>query len=112
MGRVHDQRACTTSKRTFFIIVSLCEGLKQQSHPPCSHQKGAFGLDGEVKNTTRRHPTVAGSQKFGNSSRSMADTGLEAGAVGAIEAHANADLERGPQSPGPGSVHTGSVGHW
>ena len=32
-----------------------------------------------------------------------------AGAVEALAAHTNDHLERSPQSPGPGSAHTGSV---
>ena len=39
----------------------------------------------------------------------MVSSRLEAGAVGALAAHANDHLERSPQSPGPGSAHIGSV---
>ena len=40
----------------------------------------------------------------------MVASGLEAGAVGASTAYADAHLERCPQSPCPGSADTGSVG--
>ena len=40
----------------------------------------------------------------------MVSSGLEAGAVGVLAAHADAHLERGPQLPCPDSAHTGSVG--
>ena len=40
----------------------------------------------------------------------MASSGLEAGAIGASAAYADAHLERCPQSPCPGSADTGSVG--
>ena len=40
----------------------------------------------------------------------MVASGLEAGAAGVLAVHADAHLERGPQSPCPDSAHTGSVG--
>ena len=49
-------------------------------------------------------------QKVVNTTRAMVASGLEAGAAGVLAVHADAHLERGPQSPCPDSAHTGSVG--
>ena len=40
----------------------------------------------------------------------MVSSSLEAGPVGALAVHADAHLERGPQSPSPGSADIGSAG--
>ena len=49
-------------------------------------------------------------EKVVNTARAMVASGLEAGAAGVLAVHADAHLERGPQSPCPDSAHTGSVG--
>ena len=49
-------------------------------------------------------------KKAVNAPRAIVAPSLEAGAVGASTAYADAHLERCPQSPCPGSAHTGLVG--